>query len=105
LHPAIGVPPRSNSTVPPLPTFKKVVKVTGVPTFSGAAGHASKVTLEADCEGVTEAELVDAGPVPPALVATTLKVAATPATKPGTTHDVLGDDTVQVSPPGLDVTV
>jgi hypothetical protein len=55
--------------------------------------------------GVTDTDPIDEGLVPPTLVAVTLKVMATPGVKLGTVHEVLGAATVQLSPPGLAVTV
>jgi len=53
--------------------------------------------------GVTAFEGEDAGPVPFALVAVTVKVYAVPSVKPGTT---IGEpDPVAVNPPGDEVTV
>ena len=53
--------------------------------------------------GVTDADAVDALPVPATLVAVTVKVYAVPLVSPVTVHDVVDD--VQVRPPGDAVAV
>jgi hypothetical protein len=51
------------------------------------------------------AELLADGPTPPALEAMTLKVYEVEPVSHGTEHEVLDAATVQVEPPGLDVTL
>ena len=55
--------------------------------------------------GVIELEAVDARDAPLALLALTVKVYAAPFVKPEMLQEVVGAFTVQVKPPGLDVTV
>jgi len=55
--------------------------------------------------GVTAAEGAEAGPVPAALLAWTVKVYEVPLVRPATTALVLAPFTVAVRPPGLEVTV
>lgn len=54
--------------------------------------------------GVAAADAAELGDVPPALVATTLKVYAVPFDRLPTMQLMAGTTTVQVWPPGADVT-
>lgn len=54
--------------------------------------------------GVTAAEADEADDVPALFVAVAVKVYDVPLVRDETTHDVAGDVTVQVAPPGVAVT-
>jgi hypothetical protein len=77
----------------------------GVFKFCGESGDALNEILVEMSDGAVHAPLVVEGPAPPELDAYTLKVYVVPAMSPGTEHVRLGAATVQVSPPGFDVTV
>ena len=55
--------------------------------------------------GITAVVAADAGPVPPALLAVTVKVYAVPLTRPVIVTVVVGAATETVDPPGDAVTV
>lgn len=57
-----------------MPTFSKTLKATGTPRFSGEAGHALSTPVKLESAGVTGADVLDEGPVPPEFRAATLKL-------------------------------
>jgi hypothetical protein len=69
--------------------------------FAGLA--TTPVGAPGTVRGLTAAEAVEAGPVPAAFVAVTVKVYATPLNRPVMVHDVLA--VVHMKPLGLDVAV
>jgi hypothetical protein len=99
------VDPFLKATVPVAPVVTMALKFTTVPTFWVPEGEAVSVVVVVAREGDVAAELLAEGPDPPALEAKTLNVYEVEGVSPGTLHEVLEADAVQVNPPGLEVTV
>jgi len=104
-QPVMTVDPFLKATVPVAPVVTMVLKFTTVPTFWVPEGEAVSVVVVVAREGDVAAELLAEGPDPPALEAKTLNVYEVEGVSPGTLHEVLEADAVQVNPPGLEVTV
>ena len=86
--------PTSKLTVPLPPVVTVAMNVMAVPTFWGERSNDATVTEDAIAPGDVRSELVPAGPGPPELSATTLKVAAVFGGNEGIVHDVEVDATV-----------